>query len=83
MAASVACAWRRRDARRYGVAAGRAACAGGGRRARARSLAPHAPTTPASNTHYSFHNMHALKLASKTRFSFICAQFHMIYDFSV
>lgn len=29
------------------------------------------------------YNKHALKLASKTRFSFICAQFHMIHDYSV
>lgn len=34
-----------------------------------------------AHTHYSIHNdMHAVKLASKTRFSFICAQFHMIHD---
>lgn len=36
----------------------------------------------AAGTHYS-NNMHAVKLASKTRFSFICAQFHMNHDYFV
>lgn len=35
------------------------------------------------NTHYSNNDMHAVKLASKTRFSLICAQFHMNHDYFV
>lgn len=47
----------------------------------ARGVRARRPKQLAANTHYSIHNdMHAVKLASKTRFSFICAQFHMIHD---
>lgn len=81
---------RRRDAWRYGRGGGDGACvqvpAGAARGppgpALGRSSAGRTPPARAANTHYSIHNdMHAVKLASKTRFSFICAQFHMIHDF--
>lgn len=38
---------------------------------------------PCADTHYSNNDMHAVKLASKTRFSLICAQFHMNHDYFV
>lgn len=43
---------------------------------------PSARRDPIKLSIISFNNdMHAVKLASKTRFSFVCAQFLMIHDY--
>ncbi|CAH0728361.1 unnamed protein product, partial [Brenthis ino] len=89
--------WRRgtaRDARACGACGGRvasgncglASCGGVQRDALGRDVLRvrvRVRVRVRGNTHYSNNDMHAVKLASKTRFSLICAQFHMNHDYFV